>query len=206
MKKLYDDLIKQLIEIGRSEVIPSIPDSEFSYLREGQWQRARYPEDCGSYSNEELKSLYKGLVLCEKHFEWFVGSATNTAWVLRNIEERLDSDSEYEEIKELYNFGFANRGKNPYAPTGSQTHSDCNNYEDYQEVNYQKAKNMLKHDARMLREQKESRRMKAIKKEFQERRAKEHAERKKERDKNILIVEKKISIFERIQNFLKRSL
>ncbi len=97
MNKLYDDLIKQLIEIGRSEIIPSIPDSEFSYLREGQWQRSRYPDDCDSYSNEELKLLYKGLVLCEKHFEWFVGSATNTAWVLRNIEERLDLD--YEEIK-----------------------------------------------------------------------------------------------------------
>ena len=113
MNKLYDDLIKQLIEIGRSEVIPSIPDSEFSYLREGQWQRARYPDDCDSYSIEELKLLYKGLVLCEKHFEWFVGSATNTAWVLRNIEERIDSDSDYDEIKELYNFGFANRGENP---------------------------------------------------------------------------------------------
>ena len=37
MEKLYDDLIKQLIEIGRTEIIPSIPESEFSYLREGQW-------------------------------------------------------------------------------------------------------------------------------------------------------------------------
>ena len=204
MEKLYDDLINQLIEIGRSEIIPSIPDSEFSYLREGQWQRSRYPEDCDNYSYEELKSLFKGLVLCEKHFEWLVGSATNTAWVLRNIEERLDLD--YEEIKELYDFGFANRGKNPYAPTGSQTHSDCDTYEDFGEVVLQKAINMARHDALMLQQQKESRRMKAIKKEFQERRAKEHAERKKERDKNILIIEKKISIFERIQNYFKRSL
>lgn len=35
MEKFYDDLIKQLIEIGRTETIPFIPDSEFSYLREG---------------------------------------------------------------------------------------------------------------------------------------------------------------------------
>ena len=206
MKKLFDELIKQLIEIGRSEIIPSIPDSEFSYLREGQWQRSRYPEDCDNYSYEELKSLFKGLVLCEKHFEWFVGSATNTAWVLRNIEERLDYDSDYEEIKELHEFGFANRGKNPYTPTGSQTHSDCNTYEDYQEVNYQKAKNMAKHDAQMLREQKASRRMKAIKKEFQERRAKEHAERKIARETHVLVVERKISIFEQIMNHVRRLL
>ena len=85
MEKFYDDLIKQLIEIGRTEIMPYIPDSEFSYLREGQWQRARYPENCDDYFLDDLKLLYKGIVLCEKHFEWFVGSATNTAWVLRNI-------------------------------------------------------------------------------------------------------------------------
>ena len=39
-----------------------------------------------------------------------VGSTTNTASVLHNLEKRLDSDSDYEEIKELYEFGFANRG------------------------------------------------------------------------------------------------
>ena len=183
MEKLYNNLIKQLIEIGRTEIIPSIPDSEFSYLREGQWQRARYPEDCDDYSIEELKLLFKGIVLCEKHFAWVVGSPTNTAWVLRNIEERLDSDSDYEEIKELYEFGFDNRGKNPFMPTGSRVHNDCITYEDYQEINYQKAKNMAKHDAKKLQEQKESTRMKAVKKEFKERdkekRMKERAERKK---------------------------
>ena len=204
MNKLYDDLIKQLIEIGRSEVIPSIPDSEFSYLREGQWQRARYPEDCDDYSIEELKLLFKGIVLCEKYFAWVVGSPTNTAWVLRNIEERLDLD--YEEIKELYDFGFANRGKNPYAPTGSQTHSDCDTYEDFGEVVLKKANNMARHDALMLQQQKESRRMKAIKKEFQERRAKEHAERKIARETHVLVVERKISIFEQIMNHVRRLL
>ena len=194
MEKLYDDLIKQLIEIGRTEIIPSIPDSEFSYLREGQWQRARYPEDCDNHSIEELKLLFKGIVLCEKHFEWFVGSVTNTAWVLRNIEERLDSDSKHEEIKELYEFGFANRGKNPYAPTGSKTHSGCNTFEDFGEVVHQKAINMSKHDALMFKQQKDSRRMKATKKEFKERAKEknesERAERKKNRDKNISIIEK----------------
>jgi len=203
MEKFYDDLIKQLIEIGRTETIPSIPDSEFSYLREGQWQRARYPENCDDYSLDELKLLYKGLVLCEKHFEWFVGSATNTAWVLRNIEDRLDDH----ETKELYEFGFANRGRNPYAPTGSKTHSDCNTYEQYEDVVHQKLNNIARHDALMKQQQEDSRRMKALKKEYKQKRAKEHAERKIARERHIVVIEdKKTSIFERIQNYLRRSL
>ena len=207
MEKLYDDLIKQLIEIGRTEIIPSIPDSEFSYLREGQWQRARYPEDCDNHSIEELKLLFKGIVLCEKHFEWFVGSVTNTAWVLRNIEERLDSDSKHEEIKELYEFGFANRGKNPYAPTGSKTHSDCNTYEDFGEVVHQKAINMSSHDALMRQQQEDSRRMKALKKEYKQRRAKEHAERKIARETHVIVrVDKYTSIFQRILHYVRRLL
>lgn len=206
MEKLYDDLIKQLIEIGRTEIIPSIPDSEFSYLREGQWQRARYPENCDDYSLDELKLLYKGIVLCEKHFEWFVGSATNTAWVLRNIEERLDSDSDYDETKELYEFGFANRGKNPYAPTGSRTHIDCNTYDQYEDVVHQKLNNIARHDALMKQQQEDSRRMKALKKEYRQKRAKEHAERKIARERHIeVIVDKNTSIFERIQNYFRRS-
>ena len=202
MEKFYDDLIKQLIEIGRTETIPSIPDSEFSYLREGQWQRARYPENCDDYSLDDLKLLYKGIVLCEKHFEWFVGSATNTAWVLRNIEDRLDDD----ETKELYEFGFANRGKNPYAPTGSKTHSDCNTYEQYENVVHQKLNNIARHDALMKQQQEDSRRMKALKKEYKQKRAKEHAERKIARERHIeVIVYKNTSIFQRIWNFFRRS-
>jgi hypothetical protein len=203
MEKFYDDLIKQLIEIGRTEIIPSIPDSEFSYLREGQWQRARYPENCDDYSLDDLKLLYKGIVLCEKHFEWFVGSATNTAWVLRNIEDRLDDD----ETKELYEFGFANRGENPYAPTGSSTHSDCNTYEQYEDVVHQKLNNIARHDALMKQQQEDSRRMKALKKEYKQKRAKEHAERKIARERHIEVkVFKNTSIFQRIQNYFRRSL
>ena len=189
MKKLYYDLIQQLIEIGRTETIPSIPDSEFSYLREGQWQRARYPENCDDYSLDDLKLLYKGIVLCEKHFKWQVGSATNTAWVLRNIEERLDSKTDYEEIKGLYEFGFVNRGHNDYVPTGSGKHYACVTFEDYLEVNHQKAINIAKHDAQMLKQKENSKRMNAIKSEFKKKRMFDRAELKKKIDKNITVIE-----------------
>lgn len=188
-KKLYSILIKQLIEIGRTEIIPSMPDSEFSYLKEGKWQRARYPKNCDEYSINELKLLYKGIVLCEKHFKWQVGSATNTAWVLRNIEERLDSKTDYDEIKVLYEFGFANRGHNDYVPTGSGIHYACVTFEDYLEINHQKAIKTAKHDALKLKQKKNSKRMNSIKFEFKKKRMFDRAQLKKKMDKNISVIE-----------------
>ena len=183
MKKLFDELIKQLIEIGRSEIIPSIPDSEFSYLREGQWQRSRYPEDCDNYSYEELKLLYKGVVLCENEFEWMVGSTTNAAWIFRNLEERLEYIEGYQERKELYEFGFVNKGKNRYLPANIKFSSDCDTYEEHLKASAEASIEGAKYSARMFEIQKASKELAAVKKEFKERRAKEHAERKKERDK-----------------------
>ena len=189
MNKRYDELIKQLIEIGRTEIIPSMPDSEFSYLKEGQWQRTRYPKNCDDYSIDDLKLLYKGLVLCEKHFKWQVGSATNTAWMLRNIVERLDSKSDYDEIKGLYEFGFANRGHNDSVPTGSGIHYACVTFEDYLEINHQKAIKTAKHDALNLKQKKNSKRMNSIKLEFKKKRMFDRAELKKKIDKNISVTE-----------------
>jgi len=181
-KKLFDELIKQLIEIGRSETIPSTSNS--IYLRDGWWQRTRYPkeEDCDNFSYEELKSLYKGVVLCEKEFEWKVGSATNAAWILRKLEEVLEHTKDYKEIKKLYDFGFANRGKNDYVPTGTGIHHECATYGDFLIVNSDKAKVAAKHDERQLREQAVRKERLAMEKELKEIKMKERAERKKERE------------------------
>ncbi len=133
-------------------------------------------------------------------------SANVFEWI-RNIEERLDSDSKHEEIKELYEFGFANRGENPYAPTGSRTHIDCNTYDQYEDVVHQKLNNIARHDALMKQQQEDSRRMKALKKEYKQKRAKEHAKRKIARERHIeVIVEKNTSIFQRIWNYFRSSL
>jgi hypothetical protein len=195
MKKLNQVLIKQLIEIGRSETIPSSHEKNI-FLSESQGKRSPSIklENCDNFSTENLRSLYKGLVLCEKEFKWLDGSLTKTALILQMIQERLDSESNYQEIKGLFEFGFANRGHNPYVPTGTKIHSACVTFEDYLSLNHIKSINITKHDARMLREQKESRRMKAIKNEFKERakekRMKERVERKIEIDKYVTIIQK----------------
>ena len=205
MKKIYHDLIKQLIEIGRTEVIPSIPDSEYSLLKAGRWQISRYPEDCNDYSFEELKSLYKGLVLCEKHFEWKLLSTTNTAWVFRHIEERSEYVDGYDERKEIYEFGFHNHSCNPHSPANRSSYET---YEEELKVSAERKIEGDKHAARMFEIKEANKRMAATKKEWdekaKEKRMKERAERKKERDKKIVIIERKKSILKRIWNYVSR--
>ena len=191
MEKLYDDLIKQLIEIGRTQIIPSIPDSEYSLLKAGRWQLNRYPDDCDIYSFEELKSLYKGLVLCEKKFEWKLLSTTNTAWVFRHLEERSDYIDGYDERKEIYEFGFHNHSDNPYSP------ANWSSYETYEEQLKFSAEAKIegdKHAARIFEIKEANKRMAATKKEWnkkaKEKRMKKRAELKRERDKNIIIIKK----------------
>jgi hypothetical protein len=193
MKKLYEDLIKQLIEIGRSETIPDNP--KYSVLNDGWWQRRRYPtlEDVDSYSYEELKSLFKGVVLCEKEFEWQVGSATNTDWIFRNLKNRSEYIEDYQERKELYEFGFTNKGDYPYVSENSGLRSTYESYEDHLKACAEAEIEKAKRSAQLFEIQKASKELSAVKKEFKERdkekRMKERAERKKEKDKDIIITE-----------------
>ena len=192
MKKLYKKLISQLIEIGRSEIIPTIPDSEFSYLRKGKWQIPK-AEDCDNYSYKELKSLYIGVVLCEKEFEWQTGSTTSTNWLFDKLAVRAEYSEHYQEKKELYEFGFANRGDYPYVSANSGLRSHYENYEDYLKACVKVEIEEAKRSAQLFEIQKASKELSTVKKEFKERnkeeRMKERAERKKERDKNISISE-----------------
>ena len=192
MNKLYKNLISQLIEIGRSEIIPSIPDSEFSHLRKGKWQRPQ-AEDCDNYAYEELKSLYKGVVLCEKEFEWQTGSTTSTNWLFDKLAVRPEYSEHYQEQKELYEFGFANRGYFPYASAGMGLGSKYENYKDYLKVSAADEIDEAKRSSRMRQIHLESKKLAAVKREFKERdkekRMKERAERKKEKDKDIIITE-----------------
>ena len=192
MKKLYEDLIKQLIEIGRSEIIPTIADSEFNYLRKGKWLRPK-AVDCDNYVYEELKSLYKGVVLCEKHFEWQTGSTTSTNWLFDQLAVRPEYSEHYQEQKELYEFGFANRGYFSYASPAMGLGSKYENYKEYLKVSAAAEIEEAKRSSRMRQIHLKSKELSAVKKEFKERdkeeRMKERAERKKEKDKDIIITE-----------------
>ena len=74
-------------------------------------------------------------------------------------------------------------------PTGSGKHYACVTFEDYLEVNHQKAINIAKHDALMVKQKANSKRMNAIKSEFKKKRMFDRAELKKKIDKNITVIE-----------------
>ena len=101
-KKLYDALIKELIEIGRLETIPSSTEINIRLRKSrGQISPSIKINDWDSFSTDDLKLLYIGLVLSEKELKWMDGSATKTARILRMLNERLDFEIDYQEIKEL---------------------------------------------------------------------------------------------------------
>ena len=193
MKKLFNDLIKQLIEVGRSETIPDNP--KYRILNDGWWQRRRYPksEDFINYSYEELKSLFKGVVLCEKEFNWQVGRLTNTNWIFRNLIERPEYSESYRERKELYEFGFANKIDNPYVTEDTGLSSAYRSYEEFLKAKSETEIEDAKRSSRMRQIHLESKRLATVRKEFEarakEKRMRERTELKKERDKNISIIE-----------------
>ena len=81
-------------------------------------------------SSDKRILFFKGLVLCEKHFNWQNGSVPTTKECLDYI---LHNDFHSDEvIKNLYDWAFENRGENPYTPTGFIKHGKhtCNSYED----------------------------------------------------------------------------
>ena len=113
--KVSYHLIHKIIEIGRKEQLPS----NFS-TKNMWWQHVldfNKGDGCDDLSTEALKCFFKGVVLTEKESDRYMGSTTNTAFILGRLKNRL-KDSNNEEIMDaLYDFGITNRGKNSYVPT-----------------------------------------------------------------------------------------
>ena len=144
MNKVNYNVINKIIEIGRLESISSTFNPNNIW-----WRSVLYFNrggGCDDLSYEDLKCLYKGVVLCEKESERYMGSTTNTSWILNILSIQLEQSDNLEEIKELYDFGFANRGKNGYVPTGTIIHSHCESYEDYSSTNRYKARVPTEHE------------------------------------------------------------
>jgi hypothetical protein len=114
MELTNQDIIK-LIEIGRSDI--SHDNILFNYFRPRDfinrlgWKTWRL--FVIELSDDELISLFKGLVKTETKLKWIGGSVAGAIWVYKVIEER-NLDTDYK----IADFGFE-YSENPYIPFGN---------------------------------------------------------------------------------------
>ena len=75
-------------------------------------------------------NLFKGLVLCERDFDWIGGSAASNIKVYREISSHPFMQRHKDKLDELINWTLQNRSRNPYTPFGSWRYSGCKSVED----------------------------------------------------------------------------
>lgn len=117
------------------------------------------------YSGNELINLFKGLVICEREFQWHCGSTSPAAHLYQDI-EILGLDADYSLAD--WAFQFAN---NEYVPFGFIRHGEKTAYEYIQWREDFHSRVLLEREAKKAR------------KKSQLKRAKKIAEEKKEKDK-----------------------
>ena len=75
-------------------------------------------------------NLFKGLVLCERDFNWIGGSAASNIKVYREISSHPFMQRHQDKLDELINWTLQNRGRNPYTPFGSWRYEGCRSISD----------------------------------------------------------------------------
>ena len=75
-------------------------------------------------------NLFKGLVLCERDFDWIGGSAASNIKVYREISSHPFMQRNKDKLDELINWTLQNRSRNPYTPFGTWRYSGCKSVED----------------------------------------------------------------------------
>ena len=79
--------------------------------------------------NDQI-NLFRGLVLCERDFNWIGGSVASNIMVYREIASHPFMQRHKDKLDELIDWTLQNRGRNPYTPFGTWRYSDCKSVAD----------------------------------------------------------------------------
>ena len=71
-----------------------------------------------------LELLYKGLVICERDFDWRKGSVASNIKIMQIIRRRSKSPVTLRNLDKLIKWTFINKGPNPYTPFGERKYSN----------------------------------------------------------------------------------
>ena len=163
---------KKIIEIGKTENIIVYQDDgdlkNFMFSDERCGSQRFNPDWVKDWSPADVKIFFKGLVLCEKFFEWHGGSGAINIFVFQYLREILSNQEEID----LLNWAFKNRGSNPYTPTGFRRHDWCESYDDMLKQDKRTVRQYEQHDLNMKKQQESKKEKEIIMQE-------QHSERQK---------------------------
>ena len=103
-----------------------------------------YPRDI-----DPLIYLFKGLVLCERDFQWGGGSVATNIGVFRAIKSHVEIKSNQKRLNELIDWVVKNRGNNPYTPFGSIVYSRCRSIDDVMTLDRKRARARAEYEKRL---------------------------------------------------------
>ena len=119
--------------------------------------RENYPSDI-----DALVYLFKGLVLCERDFQWIGGSVAANIGIFRVIKSHFEIKCDHKRLNELIDWAVKNRGNNPYTPFGSIVYSKCRSIDDVMTLDRKRARASAAYKKRLNAEKKQKTKRKKI--------------------------------------------
>ena len=114
-----NEFMKAVQEIGQKN--HTFKYENHTDIRNQKYKRiSKVPSDLS-----EMIWLFKGLVLCEKDFNWMGGSVASNISVYRRVVQHPDIKHDMERLDELLDWALKNRGQNPYTPLDSHRYRGC---------------------------------------------------------------------------------
>ena len=140
-----------------------------------------------------LELLFKGLVICERDFDWSGGSVASNIKIMQIIQRRSKSPVALRNLDKLIKWTFINKGRNAYTPFGGTKYSNVGSLAELKQIEETDRRNAINH--REL-EKMQMEAAEATKKLEQERIKKRDEERKIKNDERLKIFQQQIKQFQ----------
>ena len=100
-------------------------------------ENAQYDDDQYFYLPQTLvglELLFKGLVICERDFDWRSGSVASNIKIMQIIRRRSKSLVALRNLDKLIKWTFIHKGRNPYTPFGGRKYSNVGSLSELKEI------------------------------------------------------------------------
>ena len=92
-----------------------------------------------------LELLFKGLVICERDFDWSGGSVASNIKIMQIIRRRSRSPLALRNLDKLIKWTFINKGRNDYTPFGGTKYSNVGSLSELERIEETDRRNAINH-------------------------------------------------------------